>query len=76
MQNELKFERQMRALNSESGLGSFSRGATARRRLRNVAGFEIDPRAEAGGRRKTQESWKQSQEATENKGVDFLMMRE
>jgi hypothetical protein len=76
MQNELKFECQMPALNPKSGLGSISRVATAGRRPRNAAGFENDPRTEAGGTRKTQESWKQSQESTENKGVDFLRMRE
>jgi hypothetical protein len=49
MQNELKFECQMRALNPKSGLGGISRIALARRRLRNAAGFEIGPRTEAGG---------------------------
>ena len=66
----------MRALNPKSGLGSISRVATAGRHLRKAADFEIEPLAEAGGTRKTQKSWKQSQEVSENKGVDFLTMRE
>jgi len=49
VQNELKFECQMRALNPKSGLGGISRVATARQRLRNAADFEIDLRTEAGG---------------------------
>ncbi len=71
MQNELKFERQMRALNSESGLGSFSRGATARRRLRNVAGFEIDPRAEAGGDEKRKNRGNKAKKLLKTKELTF-----